>query len=184
MPLVQIKPGQMVGDPTGSNLAHNWGIIAAHINALRRRLDHVEGKMAVERSFRDQFIDWLDLYFNGEHWLQVRLRANILAGFDGAQGRDRGLMEESSENAMKRVELVKEDDMSKRKHTERDIYMVSIGPSGSVFVKTLEFFREQEGFTQKWGEGWKPVVATNIEDAREHGCELPGARPYERQAKP
>lgn len=65
----------------------------------------------------------------------------------------------------------------------RDIYMVSIGPTGSVFVKTLEFFREQRGFDQGWGLHWVPIVATGIEDARERGCSLPGARPYSQQAR-
>lgn len=65
----------------------------------------------------------------------------------------------------------------------RDIYMVHVGPSGSVFVKTLDFFRQQRGFREEWGLGWTPLVATSIEDARKKGCELPGARPYSEQAK-
>lgn len=67
----------------------------------------------------------------------------------------------------------------------RDVYMCMVGPSGSVFVKDIGFFREQGGFASKWGETWKPVVATSIEDARRVGSEtLPGARPYDEQAKP
>ncbi len=67
----------------------------------------------------------------------------------------------------------------------RDIYMVLVGPSGSVFVKELEFFRSQGGFREDWGSNWHPVVATSIENARERGCEtLPGARPYAQQAPP
>lgn len=68
----------------------------------------------------------------------------------------------------------------------RDIYMVNVvRVSGSVFVKTLEYFRTQGGFTEDWGVHWTPVVATSIEEAREIGCKLmPGARPYDQQAKP
>jgi hypothetical protein len=67
---------------------------------------------------------------------------------------------------------------------ERDVYMVMCNEfSGCVFVKDLAFFRSQGGFTQKWGETWVPIVATSIEDARERGCSLPGAKPYDRQAK-
>ena len=55
--------------------------------------------------------------------------------------------------------------------------------SGCVFVKTYAFFAEQGGFREKWGEKWVPIVATSIEDAREKGCSLPGAKPYARQAK-
>jgi hypothetical protein len=68
---------------------------------------------------------------------------------------------------------------------ERDVYMVNVNEfSGSVFVKTLEFFRSQGGFRETWGLNWRPIVATSIEDARKRGCEHPSARPYERQAKP
>lgn len=63
--------------------------------------------------------------------------------------------------------------------------MVQCNCGGSVFVKTLDFFRSQGGFIDAWGRAWKPVVAESIEDARRIGCELfPEARPYERQAKP
>lgn len=65
----------------------------------------------------------------------------------------------------------------------KDIYMVVVNSAGSVFVKTYEFFKSQGGFEEKWGENWVPIVAESIEDAREKGCELPGARPYDRQAK-
>lgn len=65
----------------------------------------------------------------------------------------------------------------------RGVYMVNVNPhSGSVFVKELEFFRSQGGFTEGWGTHWVPLVAESIEGAREKGCELPGARPYSRQA--
>ncbi len=70
-------------------------------------------------------------------------------------------------------------------HVERDVYMVNVNQfSGCVFVKALDFFRSQGGFTQDWGKNWIPIVATGIEDARERGCALPGAKSYERQAKP
>ncbi len=66
--------------------------------------------------------------------------------------------------------------------TELNWYMVLVGPSGSVFVKDLDFFHSQCGFSQSWGKNWQPVVADSIEAARRRGCELPGARPYARQA--
>ena len=65
----------------------------------------------------------------------------------------------------------------------RDVYMVHVNSGGSVFVKTLDFFREQGGFRDDWGTHWVPLVATGIEDARKRGCELPGARPYDQQAR-
>lgn len=69
--------------------------------------------------------------------------------------------------------------------SERDVYMILVNQvSGSVFVKVLNFFRDQGGFREDWGQNWVPIVATSIEDAREKGCALPGARPYDRQAKP
>lgn len=66
----------------------------------------------------------------------------------------------------------------------RDVFMVHCNVGGSVFVKTYDFFKSQGGFKESWGQAWKPVVATSIEDAREKGCDIfPEARPYERQAK-
>lgn len=68
--------------------------------------------------------------------------------------------------------------------SERDVYMVLVSEaSGCVFVKALDFYRSQGGFRETWGENWKPVVATSIEDARRKVCDLPGAKPYEQQAK-
>lgn len=70
--------------------------------------------------------------------------------------------------------------------TDREVYMVLVGPYGDVFVKALDLFRSQGGFNWEkdpWGKNWKPVVATSVEGAREKGCALPGAKPYERQAK-
>lgn len=67
--------------------------------------------------------------------------------------------------------------------TERNVFMVLVNEfSGSVFVKDLEFYRQQGGFKQDWGRKWFPVVALDIEDARKKGCEHPAARPYHRQA--
>ena len=66
---------------------------------------------------------------------------------------------------------------------ERDVFMVNVNRvTGSVFVKTLDFFRDQGGFREEWGTHWFPVVASSIEEARRIGCTHPGARPYERQA--
>lgn len=48
----------------------------------------------------------------------------------------------------------------------KNVFMVHVGPSGAVFVKELEFFREQGGFEQDWGKAWTPVIANDIEDAR------------------
>jgi hypothetical protein len=68
---------------------------------------------------------------------------------------------------------------------DKDVYMIHCNVGGSVFVKTLDFFRSQGGFKEEWGTHWTPVVATSIEDAREKGCSIfLLARPYERQAKP
>lgn len=70
-----------------------------------------------------------------------------------------------------------------REKAERDVYMVNVNQlSGTVFVKAIDFFREQKGFEEDWGRNWIPVVATSIEDAREKACNFPGARPYSRQA--
>src|SRR5271154_2846027 len=66
----------------------------------------------------------------------------------------------------------------------RDVYMVNVNAfSGCVFVKTYEFFRSQGGFVEEWGKNWVPLMATSIEDAREMGCALPSAKPYDKQAK-
>ena len=69
--------------------------------------------------------------------------------------------------------------------TTRDVYMVNVNSiSGCVFVKELDFFRSQGGFTEDWGINWTPIIATSIEDAREKGCKHSDAKPYEAQAKP
>lgn len=66
----------------------------------------------------------------------------------------------------------------------RNIYMVNVNQfSGSVFVKELDFFTQQGGFIRNWGLHWFPVVAVSVEDARKKGCEFPGARSYDQQAK-
>ncbi len=48
-----------------------------------------------------------------------------------------------------------------------DVYMVHVGPSGALFVKELELFRKQGGFSEDWGLAWTPVVAKDLEDARQ-----------------
>lgn len=66
----------------------------------------------------------------------------------------------------------------------KDVYMVSCNWAGSVFVKTYDFFKQQGGLSEKWGESWQPVVASSIADAREKGCSMfSHARPYSKQAK-
>lgn len=52
----------------------------------------------------------------------------------------------------------------------RAIYMTlisSIGAASAVFVKELNFFCAQGGLDEEWGRNWVPVVARNIEEARE-----------------
>lgn len=65
----------------------------------------------------------------------------------------------------------------------KNVYMILVGPSGSVFVKDLKYFRSQGGFKDSWGRNWKPIVADSIEHARELGCDFPGAKPFNQQAK-
>jgi hypothetical protein len=66
---------------------------------------------------------------------------------------------------------------------EREIFMTLLNEfSGCVFVKTYEFFKEQGGFREKWGEAWVPVVATEIEHARAIRSKDPKAKPYRGQA--
>jgi hypothetical protein len=65
---------------------------------------------------------------------------------------------------------------------KRNVYMVRVNKlSGCVFVKTIDFFRDQGGFEQEWGLDWAPFVATSFEHARELGCQQPWARPYTMQ---
>ena len=72
---------------------------------------------------------------------------------------------------------------TKKTEGSRDVYMVLVNPdSGCVFVKQRAFFEALGGFHECWGRCWVPVVATDIEDARKKGCEMPGAKPYEQQA--
>lgn len=69
---------------------------------------------------------------------------------------------------------------------KRDVYMVLVvESSGCVFVKTLDFYRDQGGFKHAWGKNWVPVVATGIEDARKRACKMfpEKAKSYENQAK-
>jgi hypothetical protein len=66
----------------------------------------------------------------------------------------------------------------------RHVFMVHCNPAGAVFVKTIEFYKQQGGFREPWGTAWRPIVAFDIEDARRTGCALiPGAKPYEEQAR-
>lgn len=58
----------------------------------------------------------------------------------------------------------------------RNVYMVLIEWTGSIFVKELEFFRKQGGFVQTWGIKWKPIIAENIEDARKMALKLIGRK--------
>ena len=67
------------------------------------------------------------------------------------------------------------------------LFMVHVGPTGSVFVKEREFFISQGGDRELWGRSWRPLEAGSIEDARRLACQLlgdEGARPYSEQAKP
>jgi hypothetical protein len=65
----------------------------------------------------------------------------------------------------------------------RDIYMLNINEaSGSVFVKTYDFYKSQGGFRGDWGTYWKPVVAISIESARYIGTKMVGARDFTEQA--
>lgn len=64
------------------------------------------------------------------------------------------------------------------------IYMVLLGGGAPVFVKELNFFRGQGGFSENWGRNWIPVRASSIEGAREKGCKmLDETRPYRNQVK-
>lgn len=83
--------------------------------------------------------------------------------------------ESTAEKAITKASLVEPEDGP-------GVYMVHCNPSGSVFVKTLPFFRYQDGFSAEWGKAWKPVVATGLEDARRLACAMfPNARPWSEQ---
>src|SRR5690606_1430132 len=50
-------------------------------------------------------------------------------------------------------------------------FYVSINPWG-VFVKEADFFRDQGGLDEEWGQSWiGPVEASSIEEARRWGLE-------------
>lgn len=53
-------------------------------------------------------------------------------------------------------------------------YYVLVHP-WAVYVKEGEFFKSQGGLTAKWGQAWRCVRATSIEDARQKGEELRAA---------
>ncbi len=54
----------------------------------------------------------------------------------------------------------------------RDVYMV-VRTSVGVVVQTLKDYREHGGFKERWGQPWRPVLATSIDDARERAKDLP-----------
>lgn len=41
----------------------------------------------------------------------------------------------------------------------------------SWFVKEAQFFEDQGGLTEPWGQNWKPIWANSIEDARAKAAE-------------
>jgi hypothetical protein len=48
-------------------------------------------------------------------------------------------------------------------------YMVNVSniyDKPVVYVKGLQFFRDQQGFRQGWGQRWCPVIAKTVEEAR------------------
>lgn len=45
-------------------------------------------------------------------------------------------------------------------------YMVHVNSGNAAFVKDYQFFKEQGGFKQSWGRGWRRVRAKSLEDAR------------------
>lgn len=54
----------------------------------------------------------------------------------------------------------------------KEIYMIHVNSGSVVFVKEFNFFCDQGGFKQQWGNDWIPIIATSIEDARKKGCEI------------
>lgn len=71
----------------------------------------------------------------------------------------------------------------------REIYMLNINKvSGSVFVKSYDFYKKQGGFRPgpedilDWGKNWIPVIAISFESARYLGTKMAGARDYTLQA--
>ncbi|MHB8107661.1 MAG: hypothetical protein ACYDH4_09600 [Candidatus Cryosericum sp.] len=104
----------------------------------------------------------------GEYWL--------------SEGDARGA---TCEGCLRVLEIDKLLPRNERKEGEVEVFMVLVNSiSGCVFVKALDFFLVQGGFREPWGRNWKFVVASSVEDARKRGCDLPGAKPYEWQAKP
>jgi hypothetical protein len=64
----------------------------------------------------------------------------------------------------------------------RVVVMAHVGPNGAVRVKDIDFFTTQGGFTEEWGAHWIPVIAKDLEDAREIALKtLPGARVIARE---
>lgn len=48
-------------------------------------------------------------------------------------------------------------------------YAVHKNWADGVFVKEWNFFVEQGGLKEPWGKGWKPIMASSIEAARNKG---------------
>jgi hypothetical protein len=47
-----------------------------------------------------------------------------------------------------------------------NVFMVHKNSGNHVFVKTLEFFKEQGGFHSGWGNSWVPIIGIDLNDAR------------------
>ena len=54
-------------------------------------------------------------------------------------------------------------------------HYVLINEAG-VYVKEVNFFKEQGGLTNEWGRKWEPIDAKNLHDARRVGIELRRSR--------
>lgn len=57
---------------------------------------------------------------------------------------------------------------------EKPTHFVHCNSGNALFVKTAEYFEQQGGLTQPWGQVWKPVVAASIGDARRQAAEIFG----------
>lgn len=64
----------------------------------------------------------------------------------------------------------------------RVVVMALVDPAGAVWVKDIDFFTVQGGFTEEWGVNWRAVIAKDLDDAREVALRtLPGARVIARE---
>lgn len=52
---------------------------------------------------------------------------------------------------------------------KKKTYYVHRNSGDAVFVKEVEFFKEQGGLTERWGKAWRKVRAYTIEHARTVG---------------